>query len=72
MDRLERHRVLPSWDCPVAGEMGKSSRKWRKLHLLRYSSIFLSKQINFGDEKQQELSPIFNIIYIYIYIYIYI
>jgi len=26
MDRHERHRVLP-WDCPVTGEMEKSSRQ---------------------------------------------
>jgi len=30
---IERYRVLPSWNCPVAGEMGKDSRKWRELIL---------------------------------------
>jgi len=44
MDCLERHRVLPPWDCPVAGEMEKSSRKWRKLLWLRYDSSSLQNK----------------------------
>jgi len=45
MDRLEKQRVLPSWGCSVAEEMGKRSSKLLRLF------IFPLKQINFGDKK---------------------
>lgn len=44
LDRLVRHRVLPSWDCPVVRKTGQSDRKWRQLLWLRF--IHLSFKTN--------------------------
>jgi len=67
MNHFERHRILPSWDCSLAGEMGKSNRKWRKLLSLRYSFISpaihpsLQNKSILETKKQQELNSVSNI-----------
>jgi len=61
MDCLRRHRVLPSWDYPVIGEIGKSSRKWRELLWLRYDSSSLQNKSILETKKWRKLSLAFNI-----------